>query len=171
MAKKKTGTDGSDSWTGTKKADFYLGLDGHDTIDAKGGNDKIKGGEGNDAILGGEGNDKIWGDAGFDVITAGAGKDVIWGGADTDSFIFQIGGKFGLGSDVDIIKDLTVEGESMDHIQLLTLDPSNIIDSFADVLKQMKQVGDDVKIDFGNGDVLILENVDKASLTAELFLL
>lgn len=171
MAKKKAGTEGSDSWTGTNKAEFYVGLGGEDTISGMGGNDKLKGGDGNDGILGGEGNDKIWGDAGFDIIDAGAGKDVIRGGADTDSFIFRVGGKFGLGSDTDIIKDLDVDGEDMDHIQLLSLDPSNIIDSFADVMKHARQIGDDVRLDFGSGDVLILENVAKASLTAELFLL
>ena len=170
MAKKKTGSELSDGWTGGNKNDAYDGLGGDDAINGMGGNDKLWGGDGNDGIIGMEGNDKIWGNAGFDRITAGAGKDTIWGGAETDAFIFTVGGQFGPGSDTDIIKDVDFDTESdeMDDIQIMALDAS--IDSFADILKEAKQDGKDVRIDFGNGDVLILEGMKKSDLSAELFM-
>ena len=170
MAKKKIGTELADNFTGGDKKDVYNGLAGQDAIFGMGGNDKLKGGDDNDGIVGGEGNDKIWGDAGFDIITGGAGKDTLWGGTETDAFIFTVGGQFGagLGSDTDIIKDIDTEGDDMDDIQIMALDGS--IDSFADILALAKQNGDDVKIDFGNGDILILADTKKAELTAELFM-
>jgi len=168
MAKKKTGTELSDSFTGGNKNDSYNGLAGDDAIVGMGGNDRLWGADGNDGVLGMDGNDKIWGGAGFDRLTGGAGKDMLWGGADTDAFIFTVGGKFGPGSDVDIIKDIDTDGEDMDDIQIMALDAS--IDSFADILKQAKQDGADVRLDFGNGDVLILENTNKSELSAELFM-
>lgn len=170
MAKKKTGTELADSFPGTDKNDSYDGLAGQDTISGMGGNDKLWGGADNDGIMGGDGNDKIWGDAGFDIITGGAGKDTLWGGTETDAFIFTVGGQFGagLGSGADIIKDIDTEGDDMDDIQIMALDGS--IDSFADIMKFAKESGGDVKIDFGNGDILILADTKKAELSAELFM-
>lgn len=168
MAKKKTGTELADSWVGGNKNDSYDGLAGQDAISGMGGNDKLWGGADNDGIIGGEGNDKIWGDAGFDIITGGAGKDTLWGGSETDAFIFTAGGRFGPGSDVDIIKDIDTDGEDMDDIQIMSLDAS--IDSFEDIMKHAKQDGKDVRLDFGNGDVLILANTLKSELSAELFM-
>lgn len=170
MPKWKTGGVGPDSYEGTKKNDFYKGMGGQDTITGKEGNDQLKGGGGNDAILGGDGNDKIWGDAGFDVISGDAGKDILWGGGGTDSFLFRVGGKFGVGSDIDIIKDIDTSGKDIDHIEIMSLDFTNIIDSFADVMKHAHQDGRDVRLDFGHGDVLILENTKKSALSAELFM-
>lgn len=170
MAKKKIGTELADNFTGGDKKDVYNGLAGQDAIFGMGGNDKLKGGDDNDGIVGGEGNDKIWGDAGFDIITGGAGKDTLWGGTETDTFIFQIGGKFSLGSDIDIIKDIDTEGDDIDHISLLSIDFTNQVTSFDDVMKYAKQDGKDVRIDFGNGDILILEKTLKSELSAELFM-
>jgi Ca2+-binding RTX toxin-like protein len=169
MVKKKKGDELPNSFEGhKKKADAYDGLAGDDAIMGWGGNDKLWGGDDNDTILGGEGNDKIWGDQGFDRISGDSGKDTLWGGSETDAFIFTAGGKFGPGSDVDIIKDIDTKGEDMDDIQIMSLDAS--IDSYADVLKHAKQDGKDVRLDFGNGDVLILEGIKKAHLSAELFM-
>ena len=168
MAKKKTGTELADGFTGGNKNDSYDGLAGQDTISGMGGNDKLWGGADNDGIIGGDGNDKIWGDGGFDFITGGTGKDTLWGGTETDAFIFTAGGQFGPGSDTDIIKDIDTEGDDMDDIQVMSLDAS--IDSFDDVMKHAKQDGKDVRLDFGNGDVLILADTLKAELSAELFM-
>ena len=170
MAKWKKGGVGPDSFEGGDKNDLYKGMAGQDTISGMGGNDKLKGGTENDGILGGTGNDKIWGDAGYDTITGDEGKDTLWGGSETDSFIFRVGGKFGLGSDIDIIKDVDTSGDDIDHIQIMSIDFTNIIDSFEDVMKFAKQDGKDVRIDFGEGDVLILEHTTKSALTPDLFM-
>lgn len=168
--KKKVGTELPDNFVGSNKNDVYDGLGGQDSISGMGGNDKLKGGTENDSVLGGKGNDKIWGNAGYDILSGDEGKDTLWGGSETDSFIFRVGGKFGIGSDVDIIKDIDTEGDDMDHIQVMSMDFNNLIDEFSDIMKHAKQVGDDVKIDFGHGDVLILKDTSKSDLSAELFM-
>lgn len=168
MAKKKKGTEFADSFTGSDRNDSYDGLAGDDAIVGNAGNDKLWGGDGNDGVMGMDGNDKLWGGAGHDRIIGYAGKDTLWGGTETDAFIFTAGGKFGPGSDVDIIKDLDTDGDDMDDIYIMSLDAT--IDSFADVMKHAKQDGAHVRLDFGNGDVLILENTKKAELSAELFM-
>lgn len=170
MAKKKKGDDEPNSFEGGNKNDAYDGLGGQDTISGMGGKDKLWGGDDNDGIVGGEGNDKIWGGQGNDIINGGAGKDLLWGGTETDAFIFSQGGKFGPGSDVDIIKDVDTKGEDMDDIQIMSMDFNNVIDSYADVLKHARQDGKDVRLDFGFGDVLILENTKMRHLSAELFM-
>jgi Ca2+-binding RTX toxin-like protein len=170
MGKWKKGGSGPDSFEGSNRNDFYDGRGGPDTISGVGGNDNLKGGGGNDAILGGENNDKIWGAAGYDIISGDAGKDTLWGGADTDSFIFRTGGHFGIGSDIDIIKDVDTSGKDMDHIQIMSVDPTNLIDSFGDVMKHAHQSGKDVRLGFGHGDILILSHTKMAALSAELFM-
>jgi hypothetical protein len=146
MAKKKTGSEGPDSWTGGGKNEAYDGLAGDDTIGDMAG------------------NDQLWGNEGLDVIDGGEGNDKIWGGADTDAFIFTVGGEFGAAFSIDTDS----ESAAMDDIQIMALDGS--IDSFADIFKLAKQDGADVRIDFGNGDVLILADTKKAELSAELFM-
>lgn len=168
MVKKKKGDNLANFFTGTDKADAYDGRGGDDAISGMAGNDKLWGGDGLDGIDGGEGNDRIWGDDGMDRITGGGGKDLLWGGADTDAFIFTAGTKFFDGSDIDIIKDIDTRGADMDDIQIMSLDAR--IDSYADIFRLAKQDGKDVRIDFGYGDVLILENTKKAHLNAELFM-
>jgi Ca2+-binding RTX toxin-like protein len=168
MAKKKTGNELANTFQGGNKADAYDGLGGQDTILGMGGNDKLWGGDDNDGILGGDGNDKIWGGQGYDILTGGAGKDMLWGGTETDAFIFMAGGRYAPGSDVDIIKDIVTKGDQMDDIQIMSLDGS--IDSYADIRKLARQDGSDVRIDFGFGDVLILENIKLKHLSAELFM-
>lgn len=168
MVKKKKGDELANTFDGKNKAEAYDGLAGMDTIAGNGGNDKLWGGDDNDGILGGTGNDKIWGGQGYDRISGDAGRDLLWGGSETDAFIFTQGGKFGPGSDVDIIKDIDTKGEDMDDIQIMSLDAS--IDSYADIKKHARQDGADVRIDFGNGDVLILEHTKMKHLSAELFM-
>lgn len=168
MAKKKKGTDGPDSFVGGNGADAYDGRDGQDSLIGGGGNDKLWGGGDNDSLFGGLNNDKLWGGAGFDRLSGDEGKDKLWGGAETDAFLFRQGGKYAPGSDIDIIKDLDTKGDDMDDIYIMSMDAS--IDSFQDIMKHAKQVGDDVRIDFGHGDVLILEHTAKGHLSAELFM-
>ena len=168
MVKKKKGTELTDSFTGGAKNDLYDGRGGDDAIVGMGGNDKLWGGDGNDGIFGMDGNDRIWGGAGHDRITGDAGKDLLWGGAATDAFIFTAGGKFGPGSDIDIINDLVTVGEEMDDIYIMSLDAT--IDSFGAVMKHAKQVGSDVRLDFGSGDVLILIDTKMSELSADLFM-
>ncbi|SFR56010.1 type I secretion C-terminal target domain (VC_A0849 subclass) [Yoonia tamlensis] len=168
------GTDGNDVITGGDGRDVIMagagddtlsGGAGDDTLMGRAGNDVLHGGTGADMLLGGAGNDEIYGGSGQDLlrggegndtISGGAGDDILYGDAGADEFIFDGG--------TDTIADFS-QGE--DHI---TLDPAlwTGLTSAADLLFVYGTLnGTQMTIDFGNGDVLIIENVTDASALAD----
>lgn len=142
----------------------YAGIDGGYSIangavieDARGGkandlligneyDNKISGLDGHDTLLGGGGSDRLSGGNGNDWIDGGAGNDTLSGGAGKDTFVFSTG--YG----TDTITDF----DGSDRINLKRMD--NAGDGW------MEEVGDDVEITFGSGDVLIVKNVTIAEL-------
>ena len=162
--------------TGTDGRDFIWGRRDDDIIDAGGGNDKIWGGrgwdvidagEGNDWVSGGRGADVINGGAGYDWIAGGKGDDVIGGGEGFDSLR---GGKgddtfvFSTGDGYDIIRDFDRWGD--DQIALSV----GGFESFQDVLDSAHQQRFGVKLDFGDGDGILLRRVDLDDLSEADFL-
>ncbi|MDO7835870.1 type I secretion C-terminal target domain-containing protein [Sphingobium sp. HBC34] len=121
----------------------------------------INGTAGVDTILGLAGNDIIFGLDGNDALTGGAGDDILHGGAGNDRFLFDDRG-FG----IDTIADFAT-GDRLDlrafHIGSITqLSPF------------MRQVGNDVQIDFlwgGRTERIILSNTQIADITASTLLL
>ena len=112
------------------------------------GNDKLFGGVGNDKLFGGDENDILKGNIGNDTLTGGLGNDQLTGGGGND--IFQI--NTGVGKDV--IKDYSSRGDS---IQLLGgLTESDI---------KIRQVGGDVRINYGNDLLAIVQDSLIADLT------
>lgn len=112
---------------------------------------------GDDEFTGTKNRDFAWADGGNDVIKAlgGAdsingmgGNDVMTGGGGSDHFFFLHEGKGG--KDVITDFDATGGGNNQDYIAA----------NFDDVLS-IKQVGDDVVIDFGFGDTLTLLDMEK----------
>jgi len=118
----------------------------------------ILGGAGNDVLMGGDGDDVLIGGDGDDVLVGGNGDDVLIGGAGNDIFIggeiviqgFQAGAGAGDRVDVSAFADAT---------------------DFNAVLAHAQQIGGDVVIDFGDGDMVTLRNVSVATLNADDFLL
>lgn len=136
-----------ESASGSKTgADKMYGTSGANTLKGYGGNDKLYGRSGNDKLYGGTGNDYFDG---------GAGTDLLYGGNGADVFHFD------RTEDHDIIKDFQ---NNVDKIEL---------DNFTfaagqDAFDFATQVGTDVVFDFGNGDMLTVENTAIVQLLNDL---
>lgn len=130
------GGQGNDMVFGDGGDDIVLGNLGDDTLDGGAGNDIIRGGQGDDVLTGGPGADWLSGDRGNDTLTGGPGADTFHTFA---------------GAGLDLVTDFNAaEG---DRVQL---DPGTAY--------LVKQVGADTVIDMGNGDEMVLQNVQMSSL-------
>jgi serralysin len=130
------GGQGNDLLFGDQGDDLVLGNLGDDTLDGGVGNDVLRGGQGDDVLTGGPGDDWLSGDRGADTMTGGPGADTF------HSFA---------GAGVDVVTDFNAaEG---DRVQL---DPGTTY--------SLRQSGADMIVDLGNGDQLILKNVQMATL-------
>lgn len=139
-----------------------------------GGNDTIRGGEGADTIFGeigredfatvlAGGNDRLFGDAGKDALfgqtgndrlDGGNGNDVLAGGAGKDTFVFKDG------SDLDRLLDLE---NGLDRIDLGDFGFA----SFAEVKALAADTaGGDLRLGFGDGDFLFVNDFSRADFTA-----
>ncbi len=118
---------------------------GNDLLEGNGGNDTLVGGGGNDTLIGGSGHDVMTGDS---LGESKSGNDVF---------------RFGNGSGEDRITDFNA---AADQIEILAFINGTQIDDAADVAARARALhGGDVLIDLGDGNSLILENVE---LTAVL---
>jgi hypothetical protein len=160
MAKKsrvKFGTSGDDTLTGTDDSEIFFGFGGNDAISAGGGNDHAFGGRGNDALVGEAGKDHLFGGSGRDLLLGGPGKDVMVGGADNDTFLIR------QGTGVDTIADL----QAGDRVDIRDFNFA----SFQAVLNAAQQSHDDVVINLGGGDQLVIEDAKLSDLHPEQFII
>lgn len=111
-----------------------------------------QGNDGNNFVYGNQGDNTISGGDGDDYVGGRAGKDMLVGGDDQDTFVFS------KGDDKDTIADF-VQGED-----IVWITGFGNVQSFGDIQERMTQHGSDTWIKFGNGDRLVLENVDKDDL-------
>ncbi|MBX9775397.1 MAG: M10 family metallopeptidase C-terminal domain-containing protein, partial [Xanthobacteraceae bacterium] len=119
----------------------------------------ILGNDSANTLTGTSGADIVFGQAGDDTINGGAGNDTMWGGTDDDTFVYSTG--------ADAIKDFTAGAGGVDEIDLRNVSG---VYSLADVLSRATQVGANTVIDFGSGNTLALENIDKNNLVSGDFL-
>lgn len=164
------GGKGDDDLYGGSGRDTLLGGAGDDTMRGGLGEDKLlggadddvlHGGKGDDVLRGGAGEDELYGGKQDDILRGGAGEDELHGGAGEDLF------KFKTGDGVDIIKDFETSFLDHDQISLKGLDS---ITSWQDLTQNhMEQVGGDVVIDGGDGDMLILEDTSMNALVKVFF--
>jgi Ca2+-binding RTX toxin-like protein len=91
--------------------------------------------------------------AGNDTLDGGAGLDILWGQAGADTF------RIGKGTSTDIIADFQVGTDKLDVSAFG-------FTSLAQLKARMVQVSNDVALDLGNGDQVILLSVNAASLGA-----
>ncbi|MGV6819500.1 MAG: Ig-like domain-containing protein [Parvularcula sp.] len=143
------GGDGNDSLIGKSGADVLLGEAGDDRVDAGTGNDLVEGGAGNDFIRGG---------AGLDTLDGGIDNDTIDGGADNDVYVIS------LGDGVDELVNFDrLGGDDVIEFRGFGTD----FDEAAEILAASSQVGSDVLIDFGTGQLVTLVNVQLADFAAD----
>lgn len=116
---------------------------------AYGGKDRVTGTDHRDLAWGGNGDDRIFALDGNDTVNGEGGDDKMTGGGGSDVFFFMYDGKGGK----DVVTDFDATGgdENQDYIE----------GDFEAVLS-IKQVGDDLVLDYGDGNTLTLLDVDKS---------
>ncbi|WP_171100816.1 CAP domain-containing protein [Ruegeria sp. HKCCD7255] len=160
------GRDGDDRLVGAKGQDKLLGQQGDDALYGRQGADRLKGANGNDSLFGGGGNDilkggahndRLVGGGGKDKLAGGGGNDVMTGGRGADQFVFSPG--------IDLVTDF----QGSDVIILRNV---QTIKGYYDLFKNhISQSGDDVIIEDGKGNALILEDTLIADLDKDNFLI
>ncbi len=183
------GGEGADMLDGGEDDDVLLGGVGADLLYGQGGDDYLYGGRDNDMLYGGEGNDRLKGNRNDDALYGGAGEDTLFGGGNNDTLYGEDGvdrllGENGndrldggLGDDVlsggagadvfvysltglDRVKDFE------DGIDQLDLSGIAGFTTFADVTAVAQDKWGGVVLDFGNDDILFVENMDFADFDA-----
>ncbi len=134
------GSLGKDRLHGEGGRDALEGAEGADTLSGGGGSDTLSGGKAADRLAGDGGADLLLGGAGRDTLVGGAGEDTLFGGRGRDQFVLAPGGGH------DVIADFR---HGADRIVI----PGDAV-SFGDLV--LTQEGDDVRIDYGRGSVLLL---------------
>jgi Ca2+-binding RTX toxin-like protein len=118
--------------------------------------DTLKGSKKNDILDGGAGDDHISGSKGSDQIIGGTGNDVLSGGGGADNFYFKDGAQS------DTVTDFSSQGKHHDRVELT----QGMYDRV-----EMHQHGENLILDFGWGDELTLQHVQKADFGKDDFLI
>ncbi|AKO97724.1 Hemolysin-type calcium-binding protein repeat protein (2 copies) [Marinovum algicola DG 898] len=117
--------------------------------------DYVYGNSSANRIEGGQGDDRIRAHHGNDTVIGGAGADDLRGGSGADVFVFN------LGSEIDTIRDFQ---DNFDTIEIAR----TLVGTDGDAMGFASQVGADVHFDFGNGDVLRVDNMTLAGIEDDL---
>ena len=120
----------------------------------------VQAGSGNDTIIGSIGEDQIHGGEGDDRIVGRAGDDILTGGGGIDRF------EFNPGDGSDTIEDF--DALSLEAIALGPFGPT--LDEVDEILASSTASGNDVEIDLGDDDRLLLIDTVLADLDADDFL-
>ena len=137
----------------TEGADILYGISGDDVIDGLDGDDVIYGLGGNDILKGSDGNDTLYGGADDDMLAGGPGDDTLLGDAGDDTYHFN------LGSGQDTIYEHDDTAGNTDPIQF-----------GEDIAKEdiaISQNGSNLQIDYGNGDIVTIQNQSDSANAVE----
>ncbi len=145
---------GRDKLFGGSGNDKLWGGGFHDALRGGTGQDMLSGGYGNDRLWGGTGQDTLRGDHGADTLDGGSGDDTLWGGAGADTFQF-IGN-----AGADLLRDF------QDNIDRLVVEGFGAIEQ---VLDCATEADGDVVFDFGNGNMITVENMTLVALENDIF--
>ena len=166
------GNAGDDDLRGGDQADALRGHDGVDRLWGDGGGDYLSGGGGNDRLFGGDardfvyggrdddrlageaGSDRLYGQSGDDYLIGGADTDWLYGGTGADTFLF------GETFDRDLVRDFEDDIDTLfinDNLWSGTRTVQDVLNEFA------TEADGDVVFDFGDGDVLVVENIASAA--------
>jgi Ca2+-binding RTX toxin-like protein len=162
-----SGQSGDDLLLGVAGNDKLLGGAGNDTLKGGGGDDRLVGSTGNDKLVGNNGNDTLLGDADRDVLIGGAGIDVLNGGTGNDKLKGNGGADilvFEIGGGKDRIKRFQ---DGLDRVDLTDFGFANAAAAKAFA----SNVAGDAVFDFGNGDILIIEDTLLSQLSGPDFVL
>ncbi|THD84999.1 hypothetical protein E7811_04555 [Aliigemmobacter aestuarii] len=129
---------------------------GDDVLRGDGGANRLAGNAGNDRLFGRGGNDTLIGGQQADRLVGGAGDDRVTGGAGSDRFVFTAGR--------DIVTDHQLGIDTLAVSRALWTGRGGV-DGMLDDLATRS--GGATRIDFGDGDVLILRGVTNLDRLAD----
>ena len=118
--------------------------------------DKVRGGGGRDYMVGTASDDLLYGESGNDTLDGGAGNDVLNGGYGDDRYIFRDN------SGQDLVRGFNARSET------IVLQGHGVM-AFADLQGMMTETVGSTVIDFGDGDMLMIEGVEMADLSFAAF--
>ena len=147
------GGSGNDWINGGVGSDRLRGNRGDDLMDGGTGGDVMFGGGGHDDMSGSRGDDYLYGENGNDRLHGGAGTDRLFGGAGRDVFVFE------QGDGADSIRDFQ---NGLDRIDLSDF----ALASFSQVAALGEDRPSGLRIDFGGGDRLFIDNFVLATFDA-----
>ena len=145
-----TGGEGDDEIHGDALNDVLYGHDGMDHLWGDRGDDMLSGHERSDTLMGGKGDDTLYGGRGQDRLWGDRGDDLLRGGAGADVFLFRTD------HGADRILDFDPDEDRLSFHRDLTgglSRPARIVETYAE------RVSDGVRFDFGNGDGILLVDV------------
>ncbi|MGV6800676.1 MAG: pre-peptidase C-terminal domain-containing protein [bacterium] len=133
-----------------------LGFGGHAEGDILIDIENIIGSAHNDEIWGGDGFNNLYGHLSDDILGGGVGYDFLNGGAGADTFVIQEGWE------KERVRDFE---DGVDKF-----DVSDFGISAADAVSMAAVFGSGVALDFGAGDILIIDNAALADITTDDFI-
>ncbi len=172
------GGDGIDYIYGGRDADLISGGAGDDRLRGNIGNDVLFGGDGADDLRGGGSHDMVSGGAGDDYVIGNNGRDTLVGGSGDDVLFGGSGGATSDGHEDVFVFDFFDNGTGgFDRIRDFE-DGIDLIDltffgfaSFMDVAAMATDTGSALRIDFGGGDALYLDDMSLAQFDSSDLLL
>lgn len=128
---------------------------GSDILKGQAGNDDLRGGGQNDVLFGQEGNDFLLGENGNDQIDGGIGNDTMVGGVGIDTYWYR-----NTGYGFDRIKDWE------DNSDIINLTDFGFANFNTDVFSLASDTSAGLRINFGGGNVLFIEDFVLADFDA-----
>ena len=159
------GEGGDDNLLGGAGNDTIDGGDGNDTLSGNGNNDLLRGGANDDSLLGGPGSDTLEGGSGNDTLTSGPGGDRLDGGTGNDRLSGTLDGArdtfvFADGYESDRVNSYEQGTDRLELDDALwigthgALTTQQVVGTFGSA----NGTNTIVTFDFGNGDILELQN-------------
>ena len=134
----------------------YVGGTGDDVLAADDRSSILLGGGGNDTLTGGAARDILYGNAGNDRIEGRGGDDLLAGGPGTDTFVFKESWGADILFDFEDAQDIIAFSKS-------------VFADFADLQTHMRQVGEDVVVQFEDSNVLTIKHATLGQLGSDDF--
>lgn len=167
------GDDGDDVIAGAAGFDDINGNKGSDTCNGGQGADWVVGGQGADTLYGDAGNDIVYGNIGADACYGGAGDDIVRGGQD-DDLVYGEDGNDWLSGDrasdtitggggADIFYGFS--GTALDYVTDFSIVQGDRIQLAPGSTYALRQDGANAVIDLGQGDQIVLADIQASSLT------
>ena len=119
---------------------------------------RLTGGAGNDRLYGLVGQDSLFGGAGNDRLDGGAGRDFLNGGAGADQFVFA------KAAGSDRVMDFE------DNVDTIVITGFAGVTTATLALSHAVQSGVNVIFNFGDGDVLVVQNTTRGTLMDDLLI-